>query len=111
MYPQKAQSRETRRSDSRSRRYVAHHTYVVIRERAFSTVSETPGTIWRGVRRRGQFRSGIFSVRDNNLSLVFVSVGGGRCDFVAVIVIQGAVAVATFHLQRGSGCDKPSDGT
>jgi hypothetical protein len=111
MYLQRAPSRENHRSSGRSRRYVAHHTLTIVRERAVSSVSESPGTIWRGLRRRGQFRSGVFHLRDNHLCMVLVSVGGYRGDFVAAIIVQGAVAVATFHIQCGSDYHQSSDGT
>lgn len=85
------------------RRYVAHHTLVVVRERAVSSVTTTAGTLWRGVRTRRQQRNYVVQVRDNYLSVVFINLGGGGRDAVAVVVIAGAVAVATIHVQCGIG--------
>ena len=83
------------------RQYVAHHTLVVVRERAVSSVTETAGTIWRGVRTRRQQRSYFVQVRDNYLSVVFVNLGGSGRDAIALIIIAGPVAVATLHVQCG----------
>lgn len=35
------------------------------------------------------------------MSLVFVNLGGSSRDVIAVVVISGAVAVATIHIQCG----------
>lgn len=81
------------------RRYVAHHTFSLVRERPLEVRTETPGTLWRGVRGRRQLSYYIFHLRDNHLSVVFINLGGGGRDAYAALVLWGAVAVATIHVQ------------
>lgn len=92
------------------RQYVAHHTYASYGERAISSSEKTSGTIWRGVRGRRQYTNLFFQVRDNNLSVVFVGVGGTSRDTIAILALQGAVYSVTVHVQCGERVHWQTDG-
>jgi hypothetical protein len=83
----------------RWRRYVASYSYVSNGERPVQSIQAHPGTIWRGIRGRRIFRSLVFQVRDNNVYVVYVSVGGAGIDTIATICSRGPVVSVTVHLQ------------